>query len=64
VAESLLEAALFRQESRGGHYRLDAPARAPFWQCHSLQERGQRIRTEPIGNQAPSPNEGRQTTTA
>ena len=54
VAESLLEAALFRQESRGGHYRLDAPARAPFWQCHSLQERGQRIRTEPIGNQAPS----------
>ena len=56
VAESLLEAALFRQESRGGHYRLDAPARAPFWQCHSLQARGERIRTEPIGNQAPSPN--------
>lgn len=63
VAESLLEAALFRQESRGGHYRLDAPARAPFWQCHSLQERGQRIQTEPIGNQAPSPNEGSQTST-
>jgi L-aspartate oxidase len=62
VAESLLEAALFRQESRGGHYRLDAPARAPFWQCHSLQERGQRIRTEPIGNQAPSRNEGSPTT--
>ena len=52
VAEMLLEAALFRQESRGGHYRLDAPAPAPYWQCHSLQQRGQRIRTEPIGNQA------------
>ena len=62
VAESLLDAALFRQESRGGHYRLDAPARAPFWQCHSLQERGQRIRTEPIGNQAASPNEASETT--
>ena len=61
VAESLLEAALFRQESRGGHYRLDAPARTPFWQCHSLQERGQRIRTEPIGNQAPCPNDAGQT---
>jgi L-aspartate oxidase len=60
VAESLLEAALFRQESRGGHYRLDAPARAPFWQCHSRQERGQRICTEPIGNQAPCPNEASQ----
>ena len=52
VAEMLLEAALFRQESRGGHYRLDAPVPAPYWQCHSLQQRGQRIRTEPIGNQA------------
>ena len=58
VAELLLEASLFRQESRGGHYRLDAPAAAPFWQCHSLQERGQRIRTEPIGNQAANPSRG------
>jgi len=31
VAELLLEAALFRRESRGGHYRLDAPAAQPFW---------------------------------
>ena len=58
VAELLLEASLFRQESRGGHYRLDAPAAAPFWQCHSLQKRGQRIRTEPIGNQAANPSRG------
>jgi L-aspartate oxidase len=61
VAESLFEAALFRQESRGGHYRLDAPGRAGFWQCHSLQERGQRIRTEPIGNQDPSHEQASQT---
>jgi L-aspartate oxidase len=49
VADLLLEAALFRQESRGGHYRLDAPAPQPFWRCHSLQQRGQQIRTEPVG---------------
>ncbi len=56
VAELLLEAALFRRESRGGHYRLDAPAAAPYWQCHSLQQRGRPIRTEPIANQAVKPN--------
>jgi len=49
VADLLLEAALFRQESRGGHYRLDAPAPQAFWRCHSLQQRGQQIRTEPVG---------------
>ena len=49
LADLLLEAALFRQESRGGHYRLDAPAPQPFWRCHSLQQRGQQIQTEPVG---------------
>ena len=49
VADLLLEAALFRQESRGGHFRLDAPAVQPFWRCHSLQKRGRRVRTEPVG---------------
>jgi L-aspartate oxidase len=49
VAQLLLEAALFRQESRGGHFRLDAPAPQPFWRRHSLQERGRSIRTEAIG---------------
>ncbi|NDG73855.1 MAG: L-aspartate oxidase [Synechococcaceae bacterium WB8_1B_136] len=51
VAELLMEAALFREESRGGHYREDAPAAQPFWQRHSLQLRGQGIRTEAIGRQ-------------
>jgi L-aspartate oxidase len=49
LAELLLEAALFRQESRGGHFRLDAPAAQPFWCRHSLQQRGRRINTEPVG---------------
>jgi L-aspartate oxidase len=49
LANLLLEAALFRQESRGGHFRLDAPAAQPFWCRHSLQRRGQRISTEPVG---------------
>ncbi len=36
----LLEACLFRRESRGGHFRVDAPAVLPFWKCHSRQKRG------------------------
>ena len=48
VAELLLEAALFRQESRGGHYRLDAPAAQPFWRRHTIQRRHQTISTEAV----------------
>ena len=48
VSELLLEAALFRQESRGGHFRLDAPAAQPFWQRHTLQQRGRNIATEAV----------------
>ena len=45
LAELLMGAALFREESRGGHFRIDAPARQPFWQRHSVQQRGEAIRT-------------------
>ena len=48
LASLLIEAALFRQESRGGHYRTDAPANQPFWRCHTLQQRGRAIGTEPL----------------
>ena len=48
VAELLLEAALFRQESRGGHYRIDAPAAQPFWRRHTIQRRQQEISTEAV----------------
>ena len=37
LAGLLIEAALFRSESRGGHHRIDAPAAQPFWQRHTDQ---------------------------
>jgi L-aspartate oxidase len=48
LAELLMEASLFRQESRGGHFRTDAPARQPFWQRHSRQEIGKGIHTDEV----------------
>ena len=44
----LLEACLFRKESRGGHFRGDAPWALPQWQCHSRQQRGRSIQTRPV----------------
>jgi L-aspartate oxidase len=49
LAELLIEAAAFRQESRGGHFRTDAPATQPFWRCHTIQQHGQTIQTRPVG---------------
>ncbi|WP_396103298.1 L-aspartate oxidase [Cyanobium sp. Morenito 9A2] len=49
LARLLMEAAAFRQESRGGHFRLDAAASQPFWARHSLQRRGEPIGTGPLG---------------
>ena len=46
----LLEACLFRKESRGGHFRNDAPAALPQWQCHSRQQRGLSIHTRPVND--------------
>jgi len=51
LADLLIEAAGFRAESRGGHYRNDARAAQPFWRCHSLQRRGASISTQPVGTQ-------------
>jgi len=36
IAELILKSANFRQESRGGHYRLDYPESDPNWQFHTL----------------------------
>jgi L-aspartate oxidase len=32
----ILKSSLFRQESRGGHYREDYPQPNPDWQVHTL----------------------------
>lgn len=44
----MLEACLFRKESRGGHFRNDCPSAVPFWQCHTRQCRGKDLFTRPI----------------
>jgi L-aspartate oxidase len=51
LAELLMEAALFRDESRGGHFRTDAPASQPFWRRHTVQFKEQPPRTRPVGGQ-------------
>jgi L-aspartate oxidase len=50
LAELLMEAALFRCESRGGHFRTDAPSSQPFWQRHTGQRRGSAISTVPLAH--------------
>ena len=48
LAELLMGAALFREESRGGHFRRDAPRPQPFWRVHTVQERGRPPGTAPV----------------
>ena len=48
LAELLIEAAEFRRESRGGHFRTDAPAPLPYWRRHSVQGRERTIHTAPV----------------
>ena len=44
----MLEACMFRGESRGGHYRSDAPAPLPQWRHHSRQQRQRGIFTRAV----------------
>jgi L-aspartate oxidase len=46
LAWLILKSALFRQESRGGHYREDYPQPSAAWQVHTLVQ-GDRWWTEP-----------------
>ena len=39
----LLKACLFREESRGGHYRDDFPEKDITWECHTRQQLNQKI---------------------
>lgn len=49
VAYLILKSALFRTESRGGHYRLDYPQSDPDWQVHTLVQQYQWWTSPPIG---------------
>ena len=40
---TLLRACLFREESRGGHYRNDYPFKDKKWKCHTRQQLNQEI---------------------
>ena len=44
----LLQSCLFRNESRGGHYRIDSPSSMPFWECHSMQNLQKGLFTKPV----------------
>jgi len=44
----LVDACLFREESRGGHYRIDYPNKNDMWECHSIQKINQEIKRSPI----------------
>lgn len=46
IAVLLLRSALFRTESRGGHYRTDYPVPQASWRAHTLV-RGEKIWTSP-----------------
>ena len=46
----LLKACLFREESRGGHYRDDFPFKDEDWECHTRQQINQKIKKRFIKN--------------
>jgi L-aspartate oxidase len=45
VAALMLKSALFRTESRGGHYRSDYPETTPEWQVHTIVKSNQWLKT-------------------
>ena len=47
---TLLKACLFREESRGGHYRDDFPVKEKNWECHTRQQLDQKIHKRFIKN--------------
>ena len=53
LAELLLEAALFRSESRGGHHRTDAASTQPFWRRHTDQQLHQSPSTAAVQGTGP-----------
>lgn len=47
----ILRSALFRTESRGGHYRIEYPHTDPNWQVHTLVRGEDWLRSQPIPTQ-------------
>tara|TARA_B100000886_G_scaffold32424_1_gene20233 strand:- start:179 stop:694 length:516 start_codon:yes stop_codon:yes gene_type:complete len=47
---TLLKACLFREESRGGHFRVDFPDKDNNWECHTRQQIDQIIQKRFIKN--------------
>jgi len=45
LARLVTKAALWREESRGGHFRSDMPARNEDWEVHSIQKQDSEIST-------------------
>jgi L-aspartate oxidase len=50
LATLVATAALWREESRGGHYRTDFPDQREDWRFHSIQEKEKDIRSAPEMN--------------
>jgi len=51
VAYLILKSAVFRTESRGGHYRLDYPHPDPNWQVHTLVQREKWYKSQLLADQ-------------
>jgi L-aspartate oxidase len=52
VAQAVAASALFREESRGAHFRVDHPSTDPKWHLHTLYARGgdaAQVRVQPLG---------------
>jgi L-aspartate oxidase len=57
-AHLILKSALFRTESRGGHYRIDFPVTDEAWQVHTQVEGEHWTRSHPVDSGVNFGNEG------